>query len=396
MNSGVVHAPVIEWLLDWLADSEQREYGAIAAALVRAAHVARRQGVVEVRRAMPSWSGNDGEPLQVLERWSFEAFGERIHPRLAEAARLESDPRIMPEVMAAWGLPRPAGANPSEANTPRNGSGVGVLARVPAEALADSLGFPAISVSEQECLQGGGDILLMWGIFNPYGPTICTVGRLRTEDETVQLLLYRMLNPFLQQTLVTGTLVGDDIDSLEVIGRRLVELFAQSHLATVDGDAVQLIAESAPSFVLATVPDLEPWLRRCCMVSASLRQIDLRAATDLIQRHPGRPWDRASGQRDALFAQLGQGREAVATPSAPSADPASDSVVTRWYETVAEAQHVAAELACLPGAWSGAIENCGSIPLQATAYDLSRVHSFLRAFEFPILEEFEDQVSDDA
>ena len=51
--------------------------------------------------------------------------------------------------------------------------------------------------------------LLMWGIFNPMGPTIQTLCLATQDGFDNQLLYFRMMNPFSQESLVVGAIPPD-------------------------------------------------------------------------------------------------------------------------------------------------------------------------------------------
>jgi tetratricopeptide (TPR) repeat protein len=108
-KSGVAYASTVDFLLDRLGkERDEGLFGSLAAALCRLPEVTaqgRHPGyVVDVARRLPS-SFLESEPtLTLLDAWPIEEYGARIAPRLKELAREESEPKVLPTVMAAWGI----------------------------------------------------------------------------------------------------------------------------------------------------------------------------------------------------------------------------------------------------------------------------------------------------
>jgi tetratricopeptide (TPR) repeat protein len=98
----------VDFLLDRLGkERDEGLFGSLAAALCRLPEVTaqgRHPGyVVDVARRLPS-SFLESEPtLTLLDAWPIEEYGARIAPRLKVLAREESEPKVLPMVMAASG-----------------------------------------------------------------------------------------------------------------------------------------------------------------------------------------------------------------------------------------------------------------------------------------------------
>lgn len=98
-------AAQIEFLLDWLEAmliaEDEGTFGIVAAGLY---NIAKRGVEVEdAERVFPIWS-TTGEQTVYLAQWSFEEYARVIEPRLRDISERESDPKIIPVVLEAWGL----------------------------------------------------------------------------------------------------------------------------------------------------------------------------------------------------------------------------------------------------------------------------------------------------
>lgn len=102
--SGVLHAAHVELLLAALERLPEHAWGGIAAGLARVRETARDARVVDVERKLPVWA-HDGRPaVRVLREWTAAAYADEIAPRLRRLAAREHEPRVLPSVMAAWGI----------------------------------------------------------------------------------------------------------------------------------------------------------------------------------------------------------------------------------------------------------------------------------------------------
>jgi hypothetical protein len=264
-----------------------------------------------------------------------------------------------------------------------------LLTLLPPEALERSGGFRAFPVFEQDLLASGGDLIVCWGIFNPFGPTFSCFGRLRTQRTDVDLLFYRMLNPFRQDGFIVTSLVGSDRTDAATVARTLEAGFRDNWIATLGSEPVYLIGNGAPSFVVCPWEDpaFQREVPRLFVDSPAIRGCDLAKDMDDMRRHPRRPWDRAAEQRDRGFAALLKMRDSEAPPKLAREGRASSlETAEAWYQMVAAPEHYLAELAAFPRAWAGAIEHCGAPEMQKFAYSMERVNAFLAAFRYPVFE----------
>ena len=99
--SGVAHAPVIDFFVDVMGSSDDEVFGAIAGTLARYPSQAQPRLVVEGERKMPVNVGPGPEIRQIGE-WTFDEYRSRIAPKLRELMKSESEPKVIPAVLAAW------------------------------------------------------------------------------------------------------------------------------------------------------------------------------------------------------------------------------------------------------------------------------------------------------
>jgi hypothetical protein len=104
--SGFVYASTIEFLLEWLEKTdEESDYSSIVASL--ASFPLRQTNapfVLDVERKFPANGHGEGPPVRFLYKWTFEEYGKIIAPRLKAITESEKGDKIMPHVLAAWGI----------------------------------------------------------------------------------------------------------------------------------------------------------------------------------------------------------------------------------------------------------------------------------------------------
>src|SRR5207253_5556380 len=105
----IAYASMVDFLLDRLGkERDEGLFGSLAVALYRLPEETEngpRPGyVVDIERRFPSSLGDDEPGVKVLDAWTVEEYGARIAPQLRRLAREESEPKVLPLVMAAWGI----------------------------------------------------------------------------------------------------------------------------------------------------------------------------------------------------------------------------------------------------------------------------------------------------
>jgi hypothetical protein len=402
------YGPVIDWLIEWLEDCEGNEFGAVAWSLTQMAQQAKSYGVVEVDRALPIWSRPIEEAARHTNEWTFAEFGALIAGRLRNIADNESEPRLMHHVLAAWELEAyviPAAFRDGAGRIARNAECRELLSLIPADARLASHRVPAVPLAERELLAHGGQLLLNWGIFNPYGPTWNTLGLVDTEDPEVSLLFYRMLNPFRQDTVAIHSIVGKDRGNGALIASCLDGLLRRNLIGTGRGDGEPLyLVTCAPSFVFAA-PEIAE-VRDACAgwfihSPGVLGWNDLEAALGRLEQYWGDPWARAGAERDAAAQRVARsGDDDAARLPTVQLDPyARIELAAQWWDRVLEPYHWVAEVVAFAKAWESVLSWYRQVSVEAKdtpngtiaaamvrdAYPLDALLSFQERFKFPVL-----------
>lgn len=230
-RSNLVSALMVEFLLRRLeADKAEEYFGELGAALHNLPEIAAQlpiSAVMDIRRNFGLPAGK--EPMELLGRETLAEAFARIRPRLEALIARESEPKVLPAALAAWaeaaGVEIEEDTEDSEEDEDSEDEGdedaedddVEVTTRVLAQDLHDEFDLfvnedelpPEIcyyenpyvvrdltakdvksALSPQKFLP-----LLVTGIFNPFGPTVCVYGVQRTRHDDWMLLRFQ-LNPF--------------------------------------------------------------------------------------------------------------------------------------------------------------------------------------------------------
>lgn len=348
------YATVIDWLIDWLEDCERNEFGSVAGALSRFSDQARKDGVIETRRALPIWSRPLEEASIHVGEWTFEEFAKRIRPRLLQIAADEAAPRIMHDVLKAWGIShtnrwvtgihrRPAVSDASQRP---------LLPQLPPGTSTGEL-FEPIELKDADFVARDGTILIGWAIFNPNGPTFSCVGLLPTEDPEVDLLFYRMLNPFMQSSCTFAALRGSECDSGEMLERLLAPLFGRNHIGAENWSYPLFGGLPTVAFVVGS-DEARDAIAGWFWSNVALAEEDFVTASWRMRAFPLSPWERVGAERDeALASMTDDGLLAIPRTGGP----ATPEEFTDWWSLVTSADTLYSEFYCIPGAWFGAIDH---------------------------------------
>lgn len=109
-GSGYLSASTIEFWLKWLeeiVDDPDKEgtFGVIAAALTNSVEALEVPMVIEAERNFCPPSPDHG--VRVLSQWTLSEYFERMRPRLMALSERESEPKLIPHVIAAWAQATP-------------------------------------------------------------------------------------------------------------------------------------------------------------------------------------------------------------------------------------------------------------------------------------------------
>ena len=383
---GRSYAAIADWLTEWLLDCEANEFGGVAGTLGNMPSLEQYGGVVDVVRHFPCTEAPNGQVVMIRDQWTFEEYGQRLRPALLQVAADETAPRVMFYVLSVWGvtvdqrwLPgiemAPVPVAPRPLLTGRNVRG-----------LNDSRLVAAVTLEPNDFHAYEGEVLLSWAIFNPYGPTWSTIGVMGTEDPELDLLFFRMVNPFGQFQFGVAIVTRADRENADVLIGLVQKLFSLNTLK----DGAQLLTEGGlPHLVIGHHKDegkarqLENALLVCPAVHAS------HAARDLAdyREFPGRPWEIAGKYRDALFKAFVAGE--IIPPL--QLDVASPTQRRDWLDVVASDDHRWPYLFAIPSAWHGAIVNAGPQvgawewrAMAANAFTFWELDDFLSRYGWPM------------
>ena len=224
-RSNLVSALMVEFLLRRLeADKAEEYFGELGAALHNLPEIASQlpiSAVMDIRRNFGLPAGK--EPMELLGRETLAEAFARIRPRLEALIARESEPKVLPAALAVWA--EAAGVEIAEDSEDSEDEGAedaedddaDYTTRVLAQDLHDEF---ELFVNEDElppeiCYYENPYVvrdltasevksamspqkflpLLVTGIFNPFGPTVCVYGVQRTRHDDWMLLRFQ-LNPF--------------------------------------------------------------------------------------------------------------------------------------------------------------------------------------------------------
>ena len=381
-NGMAIYAPFVDWLIDWLEDSESGEFGIVAAAVARSAEGARKGGVIESSRALPIWSRPLDDAVIRVAEWSFEEFAERIRPRLLQIAADETAPRVMNRVLKAWGIDsnnRIKAGIAKRAEPPRESRSLQPMTAN--RATNGGCFIQPIRLEENDFHADAGHLILSWAIFNPYGPTWSCLGLLPTEDRGTDVLFHRMLNPFTQHAHAMGVLERREPSQTNAVIRMVRDLFERNDFVDDVHAPLQMVGEAAPNLVRiqSKDPEFAKIVPDLFVGSAQMLQVDLPRDIEWIKANLGRPWDRASAQRDFALGEMRPDGLIILPPKLPT----SRETIREWFDLISMDEHVFGELLNFPGAWHGAIDYAAE-PLGQTAYTFWQLDDFLSCFGDPV------------
>jgi hypothetical protein len=130
--TGFIYAATTEFLLDWLeglkGDKKDHRFGIVASGLSLLRTGMQRPEVMTGERPFP-WDSVTPEEQRRMARYiPIEEYTERIAPRLRTLERREPEPKLMPQVLEAWGV-SPSGDEPIERFRPALLRALGLFGR---------------------------------------------------------------------------------------------------------------------------------------------------------------------------------------------------------------------------------------------------------------------------
>jgi hypothetical protein len=318
-RSGWTYESTVEFLLDWMEDSEARgdeaEFGLVAAAISNARVAAQHPSVLDVERFFPANGVEGAPPVRVLREQSFEEFGARIAPRLIPLYMRESNPTILDQVMDVWGIPVPSRVDLVEVATRLRG------------------GDKDLELPEAP---DGPDrtTLLAWGYFNPFGPTACRIDALPVPD-TDELVLVSVSDHDAFPQYTAFALVPAGPERIASIRNELARVFA----ANGDGGQTWSLIGGLPSYV-QIYPDspVDSGTAAALFRSAvdTLETPDYRQEIEDLLRSRQDPWSQAAEAVKRAFEGPEAQRLITTIQRLEAGDPTSDACEDHDQELVEE------------------------------------------------------------
>ena len=222
-RSNLASALAVEFLLRRLeADKEEEYHGELGAFLFNLPQIASKQpinAILDIRRNFGLPAGQ--EPMELAGKESMEEVFTRIGPRLKALVDRESEPKVLASAYAAWAMA--VGVEPEETDEepePDDEDDDEDIERFPdvsSEALREEFleltsrleappevmaycnPYDVRDVTHDEFAHEFSPQrffpLLVTGIFNPFGPTVCVYGVQASEGSSWYLVNFQ-LNPF--------------------------------------------------------------------------------------------------------------------------------------------------------------------------------------------------------
>lgn len=267
---------------------------------------------------------------------------------------------------------------------------------LPPTALSDE------ELSDEELLAAGGHMLVLWGNFNPLGPSLSTLMLAHTDDSEIEILVYRMLNPFRQETIALASVVGNErrryTDARSFVRNALQRnTFATPH-STETLDLVHCV-QTLVWWIWEMNP-ADRLIEQCFTTSPGvLADPGLRRWLELESRHRGDPWGHAGASLNDLVKGLAETVESgdiLRAPEIPRAE--RRRLAAEWWRRVNAVEHSVPTVLEFPNAWSRAIVDnrrdalrrsfkaamASSAANEVEEYPFARVIAFLEAFHLPL------------
>jgi hypothetical protein len=189
-STGFIHSATIEFYLDWLEGMEgvyeDGAFGVVASGLALLKMKSQTDEVATGHRPFPVHSVTPEQWRSSVQLIPLAGYLKTISRRLYALERSEPPPRIMPRVLAEWGL-EPLTDRAVAAALDERAATATALDECAAAATAhfgnDLVPSGRIVDVEREWWDGKGKIFLAWGILNPNGPTLYLLGRREFEGK---------------------------------------------------------------------------------------------------------------------------------------------------------------------------------------------------------------------
>lgn len=103
--SGFVNEAVVEfWLRCLEKGCSESVFGSVVAAIAKMPVIAQVPFVIDAERIFPAYADTEN-PLRVIRQSSFRDYLSEIRPRLEALERMESEPKVIPQIYEMWENP---------------------------------------------------------------------------------------------------------------------------------------------------------------------------------------------------------------------------------------------------------------------------------------------------
>jgi len=211
-------------------------------------------------------------------------------------------------------------------------------------------------------------LLIAWGLFNPYGPTWCSLTLAAVPEKNISIIYLKISNPFSIESIVHGW-VREPVET-ETLMTLLFHILGQK------GDGQIIVC--APTFIvcrsdLLNFKDIATLMYHAFTISGIK---GLNEDCEAMRKHWLNPWDRTPSIGDMLMSFMEQ--NSLATPRDDKERgellgslasflrkkmevqlPLTSENFLRWFKLVTDPEHLAEECKQMWVAWEGAIEHVG-------------------------------------
>jgi hypothetical protein len=210
--------------------------------------------------------------------------------------------------------------------------------------------------------------LLVWAIFNPYGPTLGGIALIEVPGTEESLIYNVFLNPFVRHDTVYGTLPRKlRSEEREMVLRDLFRRHATSEYP--------LIPDCLPSFIIPLYTG-EEWNKATPLLCEALSHVSSQevrqSCSDAVER-PKDPWGVATLQRNRAFEEIKAKQAKSNDCKGDFQHKATPAELQSWWEIIRNPEHAKAYAGALPHAWEGSIKHASGVATVAEPEELLAV-----------------------
>ena len=196
-TTGFLYAATVEFEIDWMealdGDIKDGLFGILASGLALQFKNNQYDAALTGYRQFPTKKNATEADIKkaraLAKPISVSEYTKKIAPRLYALERTEPPPRVMPQVLSTWGLKPVTDVKESAEFDDRFGS-----SRNFQSAPQTIANVGRFQIRSDNWKDKSGHIFAIWGILNPNGPTLYTVGeKLENQNRYVFLRMHHML-----------------------------------------------------------------------------------------------------------------------------------------------------------------------------------------------------------